>query len=60
MVLKSRGQAVLELLINMQNFVAINNSKTLWPTISKMLKPFVTFSDNLLQDAYLITFQTKC
>ena len=36
----------------MQNVVLINNSRTIWPT--KVLMPFLSFSDNLPQDAYII------
>ena len=36
----------------MLNIVLINNSSTAWP--NKMLMPFLHFSDNLLQDAYII------
>ena len=37
--------------------VLINNSRTAWPTEISM--PFLSFSDKLLHDTYVI-FQKKC
>ena len=36
----------------MQNSVLISDPRTAWPT--KIIMPFLNFSDNLLQDAYNI------
>ena len=38
---------------NVQNIVLINNSRTAWPT--EILMPLFSFSDNLLQDTYIIS-----
>ena len=48
------GQAFLEveLLIKPWNFVLIINSTIVWPT--EILLPFLSFSDNLFKDAYII------
>ena len=37
---------------NVPNIVLINNSRTTWPT--KILMPFSSFTDYLLQDAYIV------
>ena len=37
---------------SMQNTVLLNNSKNIWPI--KIPMPFVSSSDNLLRDAYII------
>ena len=42
---------------NMQNIVLINNSRTTWPT--KILMPFLKFSDILLWDAYIIVYYSS-
>ena len=48
----SVDQAVLELLIKNNSLVIlINNLRTTWPT--NILKPFLSFSDNLLQDGFI-------
>ena len=39
----------------MQNIVLINNLRTALCT--KILMPFLSFSDNLLQDAYIYFFE---
>ena len=46
-------QAVLELLINTYRilFWSITQDRTTWPT--EILMSFLSFSDNLLQDAYM-------
>ena len=44
--------AALYVLQNMQNIVVIKNSRIPWPT--KILMPFLSFSENLLQYAYII------
>ena len=41
----------------MQNIILISNLRTIWPTI--MLPPYLRFSDNLLQDAYIIKKKKK-
>ena len=38
--------------IKMWNYCLVNNSRTAWPT--ENLMSFLSFSDNLLQDAYII------
>ena len=48
----SVSQVVLELLIKTWSFVLINNSRNTWPI--EFLMPFLSVSDNLLQDAYKI------
>ena len=40
----------------MHDFVLLNNSQTGWPT--KIVMQFLSFSDNLLEDAYIM-FQKK-
>ena len=37
---------------NIQSFVFINNTRTIWPT--KTLTPSLSFSDNLLENAFII------
>ena len=51
---KGRGErtVVLELLIKHILHVLINNSRTAWPT--EILMPLFSFSDNSLQDDYVI------
>ena len=44
------GQVVLDQ--NRQNIVLINNSRTAW--LTKILMPFLSVSDNSLQDNYII------
>ena len=50
------GPAVLDYWSNMQNIVLINNSQT--PRSTEILKPSLSFSNNLLQAAYII-FQKR-
>ena len=38
---------------NVQNIILINNSRTAWP--SQILMPFLSFADNLIHDACIIS-----
>ena len=49
------GQVVLDQ--NRQNIVLINNSRTAW--LTKIVMPFLSVSDNLLRDNYIIKKKEK-
>ena len=51
MALHFSSLSVLFIDQNMKKIVLISNSRTAWPT--KILMPFFSFSDNLLQGAHI-------